>query len=291
MSLMIIGCGYVGQRVAAAFAKADPSKEIYAVTRSDEKARELETLGLRPLVFHWLDCDAWREQLLPTSLEQLLISVPHREDQNHGIDTHVRGLQNVLNSQLSFQRLIYLSTTGVFGGLAPQKSLRVTEDTETAPTRVGPKLATAGEQFLAHQPNQNNLVVLRLAGIYGPDRIPMASKIKAGEVLPTSGAGTINLIHVADIAQAILHLFDAPTLSHMLYQLSDGHAVKRAEFYAQVARLCQAPAPRFDPNSSAKRPGADKVVDPSRILGELPIKLHFPSYREGLESILGTSTK
>ncbi|HXE55007.1 MAG TPA: hypothetical protein VN541_18440, partial [Tepidisphaeraceae bacterium] len=71
----------------------------------------------------------------------------------------------------------------------------------------------------------------------------------------------------------------------------DSHPAPRGEYYAELARLLGAPAPRFvepppgDPR--AARAAADKRICNARMLAELRIALAFPSYREGLAAIVG----
>ena len=77
-------------------------------------------------------------------------------------------------------RVIYISTTGVYG---PAGGEWVDEQTLPAPERDGGKASLAAEQVLAAHPIGKRSIILRLAGIYGPDRIPYIDKLRAGEPL------------------------------------------------------------------------------------------------------------
>ena len=78
-----------------------------------------------------------------------------------------------------------------------------------------------------------------------------------------------------------------------VFCVCDGRPVVRGEYYREVARLVDAPEPRFvapDENSpAAARAAADKRIANRRMVGELGVVLSFPSHQEGLESILADS--
>ena len=75
-----------------------------------------------------------------------------------------------------------------------------------------------------------------------------------------------------------------------IYVVSDGHPVQRAEYYAQLAHLLNAPQPTFvapPPDSpAALRAASDKRINPSRLFAELQPELRYPTYREGLAAII-----
>src|SRR5690606_16214094 len=92
--------------------------------------------------------------------------------------------------------------------------------------------------------------VLRLAGIYGPGRVPYLDKLRANEPIAAPSEGWLNLIHVDDAARIIVAVdrwlaeresSDGPHV----FCVSDGSPVARGEYYAEAARLIGAPPPRF----------------------------------------------
>ena len=62
----------------------------------------------------------------------------------------------------------------------------------------------AAEQALAAHPLGQRGMILRLAGIYGPGRIPFLDKLQAGQPIPAMSAGNLNLIHVDDAATVVV---------------------------------------------------------------------------------------
>ena len=83
--------------------------------------------------------------------------------------------------------------------------------------------------------------VLRLAGIYGPGRIPHRADLAAGRAIAALPEGHLNLIHVDDAAAAVLAV-EAAGHPPRLYLVSDGHPVRRADYLAELARRFAWPA-------------------------------------------------
>ncbi len=280
MKLLIVGCGFVGQELVR---QVRSVADIWALTRSEHQAAQLKDLGIHPIVGHWLD-DSLPE--LP-QVESVLVSVPHREDRDLGEQTHVRGLRNLANSlPTGWKKLVYLSTTGVFGQCQNEV---VNEDTPVSPTRMGPQIAVQAERWLSDQfaglgAKVPRATILRLAGIYGPGRVPLAERIRQGEPLAVPREGFLNLVHLTDIARMI-EIVCRMNLERDCYVFSDGHAVPREEFYQHLAMLCGVDSPKFaepDAGSSRVRRSTSKRVDPSRLISETGFEYRFADYRAGL---------
>ena len=127
-------------------------------------------------------------------------------------------------------------------------------------------------------------IVLRLAGIYGPGRLPRRAELASGEPLPIAAGEYVNLIHVEDAAAAVLAA-EAYAQPPRTYLVSDGHPVERRDYFTELARQFGLPPPSFRdpmPGEAGGRRGGDKRVSNARMLAELHVKLVYPTYREGL---------
>jgi nucleoside-diphosphate-sugar epimerase len=71
-----------------------------------------------------------------------------------------------------------------------------------------------------------------------------------------------------------------------LYVVSDGHPVRRRDFYARLASLTGSPPPRWTPPSPEAR-GGDKQVDPRRRFAEIGPALSHPDALAALAGIPG----
>ena len=285
MAKLVFGCGYLGLPVARLWKAAGHT--VFAATRSEKRAAELALEGLQPIVANILG-DA--PLTLPGPIDTVLFAVGYDRASEQSIQqVYVEGLRRVLESlPPTVERVIYISTTGVYGSTSAGDW--VEESTPCQPTREGGKASLAAEEALRNHPTfADRAIVLRLAGIYGPGRIPRSGDLAAGRAIDAPARGWLNLIHVDDAAQIVL-LAEAKAPLPGLFVVSDGQPVIRGDYYRELARLLHAPEPRFvdpDPQSpAAQRAGSDKRIDTRRLREALQPAFLYPSYREGLAAIV-----
>ena len=291
---LIVGCGYLGLRVARLWKQA--GEQVCVLTRSAEKARQLGGEGILAAVADIGDVRELDMQLfLETSqaIETVLFAVGYGRQSARPIqEVYAGGLANVLSSRVLNSaaaqtcRWIYVSSTGVYGAAAGEF---VNEETLPQPARNGGKASLAAEQVLRNHPHGSRGIILRLAGIYGPGRIPRRDDLLAGSPIDAPAEGWLNLIHVDDAARIVV-LADQQASVPNLFCISDDSPVQRGDYYRELARLLAAPEPRFvppDPDSpAALHAGSDKRIRPDKLFRELGPKLLYPSYHEGLAAIL-----
>lgn len=292
MAKLIFGCGYLGMPVARLW--RDQGHTVWAVTRSPERARQFAAQGLRPVVG-----DLTADESLTLSpeisqeLDTILFAVGYDRASLRPIyEVYVDGLARATAAAPpSLKRFIYISSTGVYGQGTGEE---VDEDSPCLPAREGGRACLAAEKLLAQSQFANRAMILRLAGIYGPGRIPRAKELLAGKLIAAPAQGWLNLIHVEDAAAIVLAAekmtFSTLAKTPQTFVVSDGHPVQRADYYRELARLLTAPPPQFgDPDVAAPataRAGSDKRVNPRRLFAELSPTLKYPSYREGLADIV-----
>ncbi len=276
---LIIGCGYLGLRVADGWhAQGD---RVFAVTRSAQRADAFRQRGLLPVL-----ADVTRPETLAAlpAAETVLYSVGYDRAAGQSMhEVYVAGLLSVLDSfPASVGRVIYISSTGVYGQTGGDW---VDEDSPCEPTRESGRICLEAEQTLRAHALGSRAVILRLAGIYGPGRLPNRAALQAGESIAGTPDGYLNLIHVDDAASVVLAVAEHPRPSR-LYVVSDGHPALRRDYYAEAARLLGAPPPQFvappaDSPKAARAEGSRRVSN-ARMLAELGVRLEYPTFREGL---------
>ncbi len=286
MTKLIFGCGYLGSRVARQW--RDAGEEVAVVTRSAEKSRQLCGEGFRALVADVTLPETLAE--LPAA-ETVLMAVGFDRAAGGSIhDVYVDGMRNVLAAlPEDTGRLIYISTTGVYGRADGDW---VDEHSPTAPHREGGQASLEAEHRLAEHSLAAHAIVLRMAGLYGPGRIPYQEKLRANQPLAVPSEGWLNLIHVDDAARVVVAAgqWEAETDGPHCFCVSDGTPVVRGDYYRAVAQQIGAPGPRFalpDARSpAAARAAANRRISNRKLLQTLPIQLLYPSYREGLAEAL-----
>lgn len=266
MTRLVVGCGYLGKRVARIW--RDAGNEVYATTRGQRRGA-LESDGLWPVRL-----DVTKGPVAPLPRVDTVVFAVGRSGDDTMFDVQVAGLQAVLDALPSGTgRVIYVSSTGVY---AQDAGEWVDETSDCAPLRDGGKACLAAERLLADHARGRNGVVLRLAGLYGPGRIPRAADIESGRTIPGSPDAYLNLIHVKDAAEAVVQA-GAVSREGRIYAVSDGHPPTRRAYVTYLAAQRGLSPPRFSGGG-----GLGKRVRNTRALNELGLRLAYPSYREGL---------
>ncbi|HMF15359.1 MAG TPA: SDR family NAD(P)-dependent oxidoreductase, partial [Gemmataceae bacterium] len=118
-------------------------------------------------------------------------------------------------------------------------------------------------------------------------RLLRSKAVQAGEPIVADPDKWLNLIHVDDGADAVLAA-EALAKPGSIYNVCDGHPVRRRDFYARMAEVLDAPPPRFVPPSPDAMPpheSANRRVSNRRMLEEMMVELRYPNYVEGLRSL------
>jgi nucleoside-diphosphate-sugar epimerase len=291
MAKLIFGCGYLGQRVAIRWRES--GADVFVVTRSAARADNLKTEGYEAIV-----ADVTRPETLndlPVA-DVVLFAVGYdRSAKNTIHEVYARGMRNVLGAlPPETGRFIYTSTTGVYGA---GRGEWLDENTPPDPQRDGGQASLAAEKALASHAIAKQSIILRLAGIYGPLRVPFLNELFGGHPIPARGSGYLNLIHADDAAMVVDAAAEIPAFDNgpQIFCVSDGHPVLRGEYYAELARQIGAPPPRFvepDPKSPrAARAALSRRIRNTRMLERLNVKLAYPDYRAGLAAILETQNQ
>jgi len=266
---LVVGCGYLGRRVARLWREA--GDDVYATTRGDN-ATALSREGLRPLT---MDVTRGVLSALPV-VDTVVFAVGL--DRRSGAtmsDIHVEGLRAVLDALPGETgRVIYVSSTGVY---AQDGGEWVDEESVCEPVREGGRACLAGERLLFAHARGRDPVVLRLAGLYGPGRVPRSADVAASRSIAGSSDAFLNLIHVDDAARAVVGAATLRPVMNRTYVISDGHPPTRREYLATLATRMGVAPPRFTGGRGlGKRARNDLAVR------ELGLRLNYPSYREGL---------
>lgn len=285
MTKLIVGCGYLGQRVADRWLAT--GEMVYATTRSEERARELRAVGIEPVVMDVTKPESLSG--LPVA-ETVLYAVGFdRSADATKREVYVNGLAAVLDAlPEETGRIVYISSTGVYdqddGGW-------IDEGSPCEPTNERSRLLLSAEQCLREHPLGAGAVVLRLAGIYGPGRIPLKDRLASNEPIPASPDAYLNLIHVDDAVEIVLAAAEKARPG-TTYLVADGQPGRRRDFYLTVAQLAGLPEPRFADSQTEnnKRGGTNKRIASARVLADLGVRLSYASYRDGLSAILETES-
>ena len=277
--LVIFGAGYVGA-VVAQQALAQGFR-VTALTRNAEKARTLSMGGAEVIIADLAD-NSWHERL-PSGADLVLNCVSSGGGGPAAYrHSYVEGMKSVLAwaGQVTVGPLVYTSSTSVYpqGGGA-----RIDESASIEATRLeGNPLIEAEDRLLA---SGLRGFVLRLAGIYGPERHYLLDQLRSGSIeIAGLGDHRLNLIHRDDIAGAIWAAFAAPAeVTGGVFNVADDGAATKADVAHYLAGKLGLDAPRFTGESAPgrRRVTPDRVIANDKIKQVLGWRPQYPTFREG----------
>jgi nucleoside-diphosphate-sugar epimerase len=280
--MWILGCGYIGQRLARTY--RDQGYPVTAVTRSEASRLALAATGLRALAR-----DLTRDPLddLGWAGEELFHLAPPPPD---GVeDGLTRHLVASFRQAGHPRRLVYLSTTGVYGDCGGDW---VDETRPPAPVADRSLRRWDAEETLRAWSRESgaDLVILRVAGIYGPGRLPL-ERIRQGLPLAREeDSPWSNRIHADDLVAACVAAM-ARGEPGRVYNVCDGHPSTMTDYFLRVADAAGLPRPPLVPLSEAAgvlSPGMMSYLAESRRLSnrrlreELGLNLSHPDLAQGL---------
>ena len=290
-STLIFGCGYLGERVARRLVeRGDP---VFGTTRNPERAEELTRLGIQPVIADVTRPETLRD--LP-SVDRVLYCVGFDRQAGKSIrEVYVDGFRNALDAisrDLPGCPVVYAGSTGVYGG---NDGDWVDETSPVDPQTESGQACWDAERILTeHEVGKQGGAILRLAGLYGPDRIMRRASLQRGEPVVGNPDKFLNFIQIDDAAAVTVRMLDESAGSLDLFLVSDGRPVVRSQFYATVAELIDAPPPRFEspePGSpTALREESNKRISNRKLLERWGDILQYPDIRAGLQASLAGSS-
>jgi len=257
MTVLILGCGYTGKRVAQRF--LDRGANVIATTRDPSR---LDLPGAT---------------VVPFDIAQpRVIDLPDGSLVLHSIPDHTPELLWCFTRKPA--RMVYLSTTGVYGAVRD-----VDEHTPPAPETASARARMAAEEAVRSAPWSS--LVLRPAAIYGPGRGIHVSMLEGRFQLAGDGSNFVSRIHVDDLAAHA----EAGLLSDLTgaYPVGDElpcTSLEIAEYCSRLLGVAMPPSVSRDTLHETRR--ADRRVDGRAIREWLGVRLMYPTYREGLPASL-----
>lgn len=273
-TLLCLGQGYSATALAQLLLPL--GWRVMGTTRSADRAETLRAAGVEPLL---LPCDLGPAIVAAT---HILASAAPNENGDPFLQSDGAALRDSAAEWVG-----YLSTTAVYGD---HDGAWVDEETPVTPQSLRAVLRVLAEkQWLA---SGLPVQVFRLAGIYGPGRGPF-KKVRDGTARRIIKPGQVfSRIHVDDIAATLLASIQHPNPGR-IYNVCDDDPAPPEDVIGHAAALLGLPIPPEVPYDQAEMSpmarsfyGESKKVSNRRIRDELGVILNFPTYREGLASLL-----
>ena len=284
-NVLIAGCGYIGCRVAA---RLLPEKNMVSgVVRSPDSVEKLAEAGIRAI-------GADLDRLPPdidwgsSPADVFYFAPPPASGEQ---DLRMRAFLASLRGRLAVRRCVYISTSAVYGDCHGDW---ITENQPTAPTTArGWRRLDAEQQLRAWcDDNAAQWMILRVPGIYGPGKLPLARLRKGLPVLREQDAPYTNRIHADDLADICIAAMQSK-FGNEVYNVSDGQPGNMTDYFFRVADAAGLPRP---PQVDREEAGSvlsagmlsflndSRRMDNSKLLHELEVELRYPGLAAGLES-------
>lgn len=276
--LLIIGCGDIGGRIVARLAARF---RIVALTSSPPRVPQLRAAGVTPIVG---DLDRRRSLARLAGFRQRVIHLAPPPEAGGHLDPRTRTLLTALGQRP--QRLVYVSTTGVYGDRA---GAFVDETTPAAPVNARAWRRLDAERMVRAARGS----IVRAPGIYAHDRLPLARLRSGAPALAAEDDVYSNHIHADDLARiCISALFRGGR--GRVYNAVDRSQMKMGEYFDLVADRCGLPRPPRLPRAqlrAAVSPVMYSFMSESRrIMGErigreLRLPLAWPTVADTLAGL------
>ncbi|GAB4125352.1 MAG: NAD-binding protein [Sideroxydans sp.] len=283
--ILIVGSGDIARRLLPLLRGR---YRVYALIRDAAKAAPLRALGATPLLGD-LD-DRHTLSRLRGLADHVLHFAPPARGGTH--DTRTRHLLTALAQGRPPRRLIYLSTSGVYGDCA---GALVDETRPPHPQTERASLRVSGErQIRSWAPRQRVCAsVLRVPGIIAAERLPLDRLRSGTPAILAEQDSYSNHIHADDLARIVLAALRQGR-ANRVYHAVDEEPMKMGDYFDAVADACGLPRPPRLPRDEVQRCvsplmwtflNESRRLSPRRMKSELRVRLRYPTVQHVLAAI------
>jgi nucleoside-diphosphate-sugar epimerase len=289
--LLIVGCGDVGLRVLKALPPRDARFPVWALTSSVSRVPVLRAAGATPLVGNLDDPETLaRLASLPTHV--LHLAPPAAQGDT---DRRTRHLLRALARGGTVQRIVYASTSGVYGDA---HGARFDETRGVAPATDRARRRVDAETCLrwAGQAHGVTVSILRVPGIYAFDRDggdPRERLRRGAPLLAPDDDVHTNHIHADDLARACIaalwrgapqrayHVNDESrrTMGEHFDAVADAFGMTRAPRLSRAEMTAQ-----VSPMQMSFMNESRQLIN-TRMKRELRMRLRYPTVLEAIEGL------
>jgi nucleoside-diphosphate-sugar epimerase len=281
----IVGCGYTGSRLAGRWLRLEHPVRGFA-----SRAATLQQVAATGALPEPLNLDEDPAGPVDVDDELVYYSVPpapagQRDLRLERLLERVEGIPH---------RLVYLSTTGVYGD---RGGASVDEDSPPQPQSARAVRRLAAENTLREWADGRSIswCILRIPGIYGPGRMPIERLRRLEPAIDPREAMPGNRIHVDDLVSVCVAAGVSLRAHRRIYNVTDGSEDSATAFLQRVARIGGLPPPPLVGREAAERTFTEtswsflresRRVDNRRMLNELGVALAYQDLDAGIRASL-----
>lgn len=288
MRVLIIGTGYVGLPLATEMVRR--GHDVSGLRRDASGSPALAAIGIKPLI-----ADITRPADLAKYSNDFDWVVNCVASGGGGAENYrqvyLQGMRNIIewlrpgsrNTCDPSPRLVYTSSTSVYG---QNDGSFVDEKSSADPATETGRVLLETERALLEAAQTRNFVgiILRVAGIYGPERGYWFKQVLNGEArLDGKGDRFLNMIHRDDVIGCIIAALERGK-TREIYNAVDDEPVSQFNFFSWLATSLGKPMPDViadNIEATRKRGATNKRISNLKLKAELGYSFRYPSFREG----------
>jgi len=284
IQITITGCGHIGKLLAQQLLKK--IVRVRGDVSSDNSLAQCNNINIPCEI---IDLDKPLDAIELTGQRVIYLAPPPRSGKT---DTRMTNYLKSIEKQPP-EKFVLISTTGVYGDC---QGAWVDESTPLNPVAERAfRRADAERQVQQYcQRLDIPLVILRVPGIYGPGKIPLA-RINSGQpIVNKEDSPFTNRIHVVDL----VNVCEQALLNNKItgiYNVTDGHPGTMYEYFTGVATAMNLPAPRAISLAEAQQQLSEGMlsymaesrrINNDKLLKDFKLVLQYPTLQDGLKHII-----
>lgn len=290
-NLLIVGSGDIARRMLP---QLRGHYRVFALIRDAAQNSLWRSQGACPVV---ADLDQPRSLRRIAGLANVVVHLAPPQTTGDDSADHAQGDQRTRRLLAALargrslpQRIVYISTTGVYGDCAGR---RIDETYPVHPTTARARRRVDAERQLRAFGRRGVVVsILRVPGIYAAHRLPLARLTQGKPVLCADDDVFTNHIHADDLAMLACAALRRGR-SNRVYNATDDSEIRMGDYFDLVAdRFGLSRAPRLSLRAAQGElspvqlsfMGESRRLSNERIKRELRVVLRYPRVADGLEA-------
>ncbi len=278
-NILFLGYGYVAQYFCESY-HSDSLDLAVSINKSKEKYFKTPN-NVKTIIFSEINSS------ILDNYDNFVISIPPFYQLK--TDVIIDKFHNYFFKRKTPYKLIYLSATSVYGD---HEGKKVQEDSELKAQSInGLARIVCENKYLELQENElTNIIILRLAGIYGDKRNSILA-IQNKEITQNKSSNRmISRTHISDITAIIKEIILSSKTKNQIFNISDNNPCPTNEVNDYICEelldIDKLPI-SYDIKESRHSSFAmdNKIVDNSKLKKMLNYEFIFPSYKDGLQQI------
>jgi nucleoside-diphosphate-sugar epimerase len=282
--ITIVGCGHIGKLLAGQL--LNKKIPVSGIVSSENSLAECKHSGISCEIKH---LDEPLEYIDLAGQNVIYLAPPPRTGKT---DTRIANFLLAIENHPPV-KFVLISTTGVYGdckGAWVDESAPLKPIADRAFRRVDAE--QKAQQFCQH--HGIPLVILRVPGIYGPGKIPLARIRRGDPIVDKQDSPFSNRIHAVDLVTICEKALLVPDIAG-IYNVSDGHPGTMYDFFVGIATAMNLPAPPAISLDEARHRLSEGMlsymaesrrIDNKKLLKDFDLVLQYPNLQVGLKNIV-----